>query len=211
MKRNKLFIIGCLVCFLTAGCHDKSNLPYYNTADFTPIWDPGSLITSLHTIPSFSFIDQNNQTITEKSFDEKIYIANFFFTRCGVVCPKMTRNLIKVQNAFVGNSQLAFLSHSVTPVMDSVTVLNAYAKKFALDQRWHLVTGDEGTIYKLARQAYFAEEELGFFKNSTEFLHTEHILLIDRHRHIRGVYNGTLELEMERMIKDISLLLRTTE
>ncbi|MEI9945052.1 MAG: hypothetical protein WDN26_12650 [Chitinophagaceae bacterium] len=85
--------------------------------------------------------------------------------------------------------------------------LKAFSQKYDLDPRWHLVTGDKATIYKLARQSYFAEEELGFAKDSSEFLHSEHVLLIDKDKHIRGIYNGTLELEMDRLIADIRTLL----
>jgi protein SCO1 len=77
-----------------------------------------------------------------------------------------------------------------------------------MDKRWHLLTGDKASIYKLARQSYYAEEQIGFTKDSSDFLHTEHILLIDKNRHIRGIYNGTLQLEVERMIEDMKILLR---
>ncbi len=120
----------------------------------------------------------------------------------------MTKNLLKVQKAFPQNNHIAFISHTVTPSIDSVARLKKYAERFGLDDRWHLVTGDQAAIYTLARQSYFAEEEPGFTKDSTEFLHTEHILLIDANKHIRGVYNGTLELEIDRMIEDIQQLLK---
>jgi protein SCO1/2 len=191
---------------IIAGCNKQSNLPYYNTADLTPAWSNEG--NSSHRIPGFSFTDQNNVTISEKTFDNKIYIANFFFTSCGSICPRMTQNLLKVQKAFPGNDHIGFISHTVTPWIDSVARLKKYAMRFDLDNRWHLVTGDKAVIYTLARKFYFAEEEPGFTKDSTEFLHTEHILLIDRDKHIRGVYNGTLELEIDRMIDDIKELLK---
>jgi protein SCO1/2 len=191
-----------------AGCKQKSSLPYYNSPDFTPVWniDPGK--KGLHTIPPFSFTNQNNERVTEKTFDNTIYVAGFFFTSCGVVCPKMTVNVKKVQQAFAGNHQLAFLFHTVTPWIDSSARLKAYAKKYQLNNQWQLVTGDQSAIYKMARQAYFAEEEPGFQKDTTEFLHTEHLLLIDKNKHIRGIYNGTLPLDAERLISDIRVLLQ---
>jgi protein SCO1 len=201
-------LCGILVFFVSmmASCKQKSGLPYYNRADFTPAWSENNNLS--HHIPQFSFIDQNNTIVTDKTFDNKIYIANFFFTSCGSICPRMMENLLKVQKAFPNNDHIGFISHTVTPWIDSVARLKKYAQRFGLDNRWHLVTGDKAAIYTLARQSYFAEEETGFTKDSTEFLHTEHILLIDAGKHIRGVYNGTLALETDRLIADIHQLLK---
>jgi len=205
----KLFIRVVVSGFiLMAGCKQKSSLPYYNSPDFTPVWNIDTVKHGLHTIPPFSFINQNNEEVTEKTFDNTIYVAGFFFTSCGVVCPKMTMNLKKVQAAFADNQQLAILFHSVTPWIDSCARLLAFAKKYQLNNQWQLVTGDQATIYKMARQAYFAEEEPGLQKDTTEFLHTEHLLLIDKQKHIRGIYNGTLPLDAERLIGDIRVLLQ---
>jgi protein SCO1 len=206
MRCKFLFITGIVV--LLASCRQKNSLPYYNTADLTPLWNISNLKTGLHSIPAFSFTDQDNNKVTDKTFDNKIYVANFFFTSCGSVCPTMTRNILKAQKVFEGNNEIGFISHSVTPWIDSTAKLKAYAKRFGLDNRWHLVTGDKGVIYQLARLGYFADDEGGFTKDSTEFLHTEHVLLIDRQKHIRGVYNGTLELEIDRMIDDMKILLK---
>jgi protein SCO1/2 len=119
----------------------------------------------------------------------------------------MMENLLKVQKEFPGNEDIAFISHTVTPWIDSVARLKNYAQRFNLDNRWHLVTGDKATIYNLARCSYFAEEEPGFTKDSTEFLHSEHVVLVDKYKKIRGVYNGTLELEIDRLIGDIKELM----
>ena len=99
------------------------------------------------------------------------------------------------------------LSYSVTPWLDSVKILNDYAKRYKVtNPNWHFLTGSKSEIYTLARQSYFAEEDLGFTKDSTNFLHTEHFLLIDKNKRIRGIYNGTLELEINQLIKDIAIL-----
>jgi len=203
-----IFRVGVSGFIFTAGCKTKSSLPFYNSPDFTPVWNTDTVKNGLHTIPPFSFTNQNKETVTEKTFDNSIYVAGFFFTSCVVVCPKMTMNVKKVQAAFAGNQQLAFLFHSVTPWIDSSARLLAFAKKYQLNNQWQLVTGDQGTIYKMARQAYFAEEEPGFQKDTTEFLHTEHLLLIDKNKHIRGIYNGTLPLDADRLISDIRVLLQ---
>lgn len=206
MNNRSLALITGIAMALFTGCKQRPSLPYYNTADFTPVWVKGAAADSLHRIPGFSLTDQHGHIINEKTFHGKIYIANFFFTSCGSICPSMTKNLLKVQQAFAGDTTIAFLSHSVAPWVDSVARLKRYSEKYGMDGRWHLATGDKAAIYRLARQGYFAEEEPGFYKDSTEFLHTEHVLLIDTGRHIRGVYNGTLALEIDRLISDIHLL-----
>ena len=150
----KLFIQGGVLCLLLAGCKAKSSLPFYNNADLTPLWNADA-IANVHTIPAFSFIDQDKQVVTEKTFNDKIYIANFFFTSCGSVCRKMTENLHTVQEAFKGNASVALVSHTVTPWIDSIPKLKAYAQKYDVGDQWHLVTGEKSTIYTLARLGYF--------------------------------------------------------
>jgi protein SCO1/2 len=185
-----------------------SALPYYHTPDFDPLWGVSNPDT-LHTINDFNFTNQNGHSVTGQTVSDKIYLTNFFFTNCGGICPKMTRNMEKVQVAFEAEEDVLFLSHSVTPDADSVAKLKTYTSNFNVnDDRWHFLTGSKTKIYEMARQSYFAEELPGFNKDSTEFLHTEHFILIDRHKHIRGIYNGTVELEMERIIEDVNLLLK---
>lgn len=144
-----------------AGCRTNS-LPYYNSPDFTPIWNTDTLQQPLHVIPAFAFTNQRNQPVTGNTFNNTVYVAGFFFTSCGVVCPKLTTNLLKVQQALRNTQKVAFLLHSVTPWIDSVPRLQAYAQRYHLNDQWQLVTGNQAAIYQLARKAYFAEEEPGF-------------------------------------------------
>ena len=198
------------------GCGQKQNLsemqhrlPFYNTAEFSPQWIDSTSFDykSIHTIPSFSFIDQNGETITEKKFENKIYVADFFFTSCPGICKKLTTNLTFVQKEFLNDANVLLLSHTVTPEMDNVSRLKLYANNFgAINNKWFLVTGDREKIYHIARDAYFADEDLGQKKSSNDFLHTENILLIDKHKRIRGVYKGTSELQIKNLIDDIKLL-----
>jgi len=208
LRNNILFLLIGL-----AGCSGKQKfvtLPFYNTPDFTPqfissINEKDQRIT--HTINSFSFTDQDGKTITDKDVEGKIHVANFIFTSCASICPTMTKHMKMVQKEFNSDKNVVLLSYSVTPWIDSVSRLKNYAMKNDINSfNWHLLTGNKGDIYKLARQSYFAEEDLGFTKDSTEFLHTEHILLVDKTKRIRGIYNGTLQLEMEQLIKDIKEL-----
>ncbi|MDZ4809256.1 MAG: SCO family protein [Bacteroidota bacterium] len=213
LLKNNAFIV--LMIFL--GCKSKpteSSLPFINKPDFTPEWinksDAG--YSSIHHIPAFSFTNQNGETITEKSVEGKIYVADFIFTRCGSICPKMTNNMGILQSAFKNNKEVLLLSHSVTPDMDSVPVLKKYAEeKGIISGKWHLLTGKETEIYDLAKKQYFAGDTIGYYQTGNEFLHTENFILVDKLRRIRGVYNGTLPLEMERLTDDINTLLKENQ
>ena len=198
--------IYVIVC---AACQQKSSLPYYHTANFTPYWEGESKFSkdTLHTIAPFEFTNQDGNVVTGSNYKNKIYVADFFFTICPGICPTLTSNLKKVAEAFKENPDVMFLSYSVTPDIDSVAQLKKYAQKHNLPASWNLVTGDKEEIYTLARQSYFAEREIGFQNSTQEFLHTEHFILVDNEGHIRGIYNGTLELEAGRLIDDIQLLL----
>lgn len=207
------FIISTTGTLLFASCSSKKpalQLPYYNTPDFTPhfLSDKNAVSKEItHTIPAFSFIDQNGKSISNKNIEGGIHVANFIFTRCGSICPVMTDNMKLIDSAFKNNATVQILSFSVTPWIDSVPALRKFAASHNIESNnWHFLTGNKGEIYKLARQSYFAEEDLGFTKDSTEFLHTEHILLVDKTQRIRGIYNGTLQLEMQQLIEDIKTL-----
>ena len=207
LKNN---ILGLLL--LLAGCTHKTALlplPFINQPDFSPEWirPSDSNYSTIHQIPNFSFTNQDNQTVSEKTVDGKIYVANFIFTRCGSICPKMTANMGILQNKFKEDKDIIFLSHSVTPEMDSVPALRRYAnQKGIISGKWHFMTGNKEEIYRLAKQQYFAGDTIGYYQSGNEFLHTENFILVDKHRRIRGVYNGTLPIEMDRLIDDIGNL-----
>ncbi len=137
----------------------------------------------------------------------KIHVADFFFTSCSSICPVMTNHMKKIDSVYKDDQNIVLLSYSVTPWLDNVKVLKDYAERYHVkNPNWHFLTGSKAEIYTLARQSYFADEDLGFTKDSTNFLHTEHFLLIDKNKRIRGIYNGTLELEIDQLIKDIAIL-----
>lgn len=209
MFRIVFLIAGSIfLCSCNAG---QQQLPYYNTPDFTPRfvqrYEDVNVIT--HQIADFSFTNHDSNIITQKNIEGKIHVADFIFTSCGSICPVMTNNLQKVSDAFIEDTSVVLLSYTVTPWIDSVARLKKYmAAKRITNPNWHFLTGQQSSIYHLARTSYFAEEDIGFTKDSTEFLHTEHILLVDKTKRIRGVYNGTLELEVQQLVKDIELLKR---
>ncbi len=182
-------------------------LPYYNEATFTPNWLLPTENRGFHKIPSFSLTNQEGETVTGATFDDKIYVADFFFTSCPGICPKMTENMTLVQEAFKNDDDVLLLSHSVTPETDSVLTLKNYAKaKGVLSNKWHLVTGDRKQIYDLGRYAYFVEEDLGKEKTEDDFLHTENFVLVDKNKHIRGIYNGLNKTSVQQLIADIKTL-----
>jgi len=211
MFRIALIFFASLYFFVS--CKEKQGkikLPYYNTADFTPIFvnDIDSVPIKInHTIGAFNLKDQYDNSITLKAVEGKIHVANFFFTGCGSICPGMMDKMKKVNSVFPDSSGVIFLSFSVTPWRDSVTRLKEYAITTNINSsNWHLLTGTRNEIYGLARESYFAEEQLGFSKDSTDFLHTEHVLLVDKTGRIRGIYNGTLGMDMDQLRDDIFLL-----
>lgn len=184
-------------------------LPYYNEATFTPKWhSPGDqVLDTFHRIPPFTLVNQAGDTINEETFADKIYVVDFFFTTCPGICPKMTANMMALQDEFLSETEVLLLSHSVTPRADSVPILEKYAedKGISIDT-WHLATGDQGDIYRLGRKAYFVEEDLGLEKSEDEFLHTENFVLVDKKRHVRGIYNGLNKTSVRQLIVDIKTL-----
>ncbi|WP_369048023.1 SCO family protein [Tenacibaculum sp. UWU-22] len=183
-------------------------LPIYNPADVNPQLVDVSIRNQKknHTIANFKLINQNGDTITNTDYDGKIYIADFFFTRCKTICVAMAYNMSELQEYYKNDDDIMFLSHSVTPVIDSVSVLKKYAEsKGVIDGKWNVTTGNKKEIYNLARKSYFAVLDDGN-GDENDFIHTENFILVDKDRRIRGMYDGTKKEDMQKIIKDISLL-----
>ncbi|MDY0780512.1 SCO family protein [Tenacibaculum sp. IB213877] len=199
-------IVGVPVFYHLVKTEDK--LPIYNPADVNPKLVDESVRnkTKNHTVGDFKLINQNGEVITNKNYDGKIYVADFFFTRCQTICIAMAYNMSELQEHFKNDDEVMFLSHSVTPVMDSVPVLRAYADaKGVIDGKWNVTTGDKKHIYDLARKSYFAVLDEGT-GDEDDFIHTENFVLIDKDRRIRGSYDGTKKENMQKIITDIELL-----
>jgi len=147
-------------------------------------------------------------TISNIHLKGKIYIADFFFTSCPGICPKLTKNMESLQEAYAKNENIMLLSHSVMPWKDSVSVLNDYAIDHHVNsQKWYLLTGNKDDIYNIARNGYFADEDFTKTQDETNFIHTENFILVDREGYIRGVYNGTVEVDVERLKRHLELLI----
>jgi protein SCO1/2 len=186
----------------------EKRLPVYNPVDVNPRLVDQSLlhINSNHKIGDFSLINQNGKVVTQEDYKDKIYVSDFFFTTCPTICPIMTHNMAKIQKEFNEDDSVMLLSHSVTPEIDSVSVLRDYAdRKGVIDAKWNVTTGDKKHIYELARKSYFAVVDEGD-GGAQDFIHTENFILVDKKRQIRGYYDGTQDEDMDRLISDIKIL-----
>ena len=204
-----LFSIVTITAFYTV-LKPKKTLQVYNPSDVNPeLVDSTVQYVALdHTIADFAFTNQNGKIVTQKNYEGKIYVADFFFTTCGSICPKMTNNMVWLQNEIKDNPKVMLLSHSVTPDIDSVSVLKKYAlKKGVIDSKWNLVTGNKKDIYYIARKSYLAVKT-GKPSEMYDMVHTENFILVDSKRRIRGFYDGTnLDGPTEPGIKNVKQLL----
>lgn len=186
------------------------HLPFFESRSFTPQWlDPADVPSDFHHIPAFSLTDHRGESVDESALDGRVVVADFFFASCSGICPRLRKSMVSIDAAFPDDADLVLLSHSVTPSKDTVAVLADYAQRHDITSpRWHLMTGDRDTIYRLGRDAYFAEEDLGEPKADVDFMHTENIVLLDRHRRVRGVYSGINKTAVAQLIEDARRLMR---
>lgn len=182
-----------------------------------PIYQPAMVSSELvdstiqhkkkyHKIADFSLVNQNGEIITNNVYNDKIYVADFFFTTCQTICPIMTNHMYQIQKEVKNDPEVMLLSHSVTPYIDTVEQLKRYAlEKGVDDSKWNLVTGDKKQIYDLARKSYLAVKDYGD-GGPFDMIHTENFMLIDKKRQIRGFYDGTNPEEIDRLLEDIKHL-----
>jgi protein SCO1/2 len=163
-------------------------------------------VRKYHKISDFSLLNQNGETITQDTYKNKIYIADFFFTTCLTICPIMTDHMLKIQERLKNDPDVLLLSHSVIPVADSVPQLKKYAlEKGVNDAKWNLVTGDKKQIYELARKSYLATKTDGD-GGPYDMIHTENFILVDKEKRIRGFYDGTNAEAIDNLLEDIKIL-----
>ncbi len=182
-------------------------LPIYQPAEVNEKLVDSSIIhvSKYHKIADFKLTNQNGEKITQEYYNDKIYVADFFFTTCQDICPVMTKNMYQLQQELKNDNNILFLSHTVIPEIDTVEQLKKYAIENKIDEsRWNLVTGDKKQIYELARKSYLAVEDVEF--GEFDMIHTENFMLIDKQKQIRGFYDGTNSEEIQRLLKDIEIL-----
>jgi protein SCO1/2 len=216
-KKLSVLFVGLLVVIFISiyTLLNRKTLPIITPRDVNP-----ELVDSLvqhigynHKIASFEFTNQNGKKITNKDYGGKIYVADFFFTTCQTICPKMTDNMVWLQNKIKDNPKVKLLSHSVFPDEDTVEVLKKYAKeKGVIDEKWNLVTANQKEIYKIARQSYLVVKT-GKPEELYDMVHTENFVLVDQKGRIRGFYNGLNidktvkgEKNLTQLVEDIEFL-----
>lgn len=209
MKQNS-FLLFSLLIFALSSCrlNDQPPLPILGEKDITFKEVNGKTIadTAYYQIPDFSFYNQDSLLVTAQNFENKVYVADFFFTSCPTICPVMKKNMLKIQEAYAQTPEVMLISHSIDPVHDTVMRLRSYGERMGIDsQKWYLVTGDKDAIYKTASDYMVsaAEDESA----PGGYIHSGALVLIDQKRRIRGYYDGTIDTEVDALIRDIKRLL----
>ncbi len=211
LRRSRFMRMSYLVCpmvigfFLVSCATRDEKLPVFGEREVDGV------DTVYHTIAPFSFVDQDSSTITNNTFRDKIYVADFFFSTCRTICPIMKTQMLRVYEATSEMPDVLLLSHTIDPEYDSVGLLHDFADRLGVEsKRWHFVTGIKDSIYKIAQTSYFATA----MDDKTEpdgFIHSGAFLLIDKQQRIRGKYDGTKEEDVNRLIVDIKRLRRESE
>lgn len=162
--------------------------------------------TVYHKIPSFKFIDQDSNVITNETFDGKIYAADFFFTRCPSICPTVTKQMLRIYERFENNPDVVLLAHSIDTRNDTIPVLKTYAEKLGVKtEKWHFVTGDHDHIYEIADDYFITARVDPTVPGG--FDHSGRIILVDKNRHVRSFCDGTNEESVDKFMLDIETLL----
>jgi protein SCO1/2 len=209
--QKKLFILlflltfpSVLYVFLSTGKANFIHLPYIGERELAA----NGKDTIYHSIPAFQFVNQDGNIVTDKTYTGKIYVADYFFTTCKSICPKMTSELLRVQEKFeYTKGMVQILSHTVNPENDSVPILKAYANMVHADTKmWNFVTGDKKQLYDLARNGYLLNAMQGD-GGPNDFIHSELFVLVDKEKHIRGIYDGTNLKSVNDLIDDIKVLI----
>ncbi|MDG5490578.1 SCO family protein [Psychroserpens sp. SPM9] len=213
VKQLKIFFLvlavvsGVIIYFMYSALDTNKPLPIYqpNRIDASLVDSSIQHKKKYHTIADFKLINQNGDTITQANYEDKIYVADFFFTTCQTICPIMTTQMYRIQKEILNDDEVMLLSHSVTPEIDSVEQLKRYAlEKGVNDYKWNLVTGDRKHIYDLARKSYLVVKDDG--SENYGMIHTENFALIDKKKQIRGLYNGVSPASIDSLIQDIQRL-----
>ena len=213
-RKRDFITVGFILAFSAAAItlfytilKPAETLPIYQPAEVNEKLVDSSVIhvSKYHKISDFELTNQNGKKITQEFYSNKIYVADFFFTTCQDICPIMTKNMYKLQEELKNDNDILFLSHTVIPEVDTVQQLKKYSIENKVnDSKWNLVTGDKKQIYDLARKSYLAVEDTEY--GEFDMIHTENFMLIDKKRQIRGFYDGTNDLEIDRLLSDIEIL-----
>jgi protein SCO1/2 len=198
---------------LSAACTStvpENNLPVLGRNEIVERIENGKVYydTFPHTVKNFAFVDQDSVIVTNETFDNQIYVTDFFFTTCPTICPKMKKQMLRVYNEYESNPEVAILSHTIDPTHDTVAVLRDFAERLGVtSDKWHFVTGDQDDIYEISESSYMVTAA----SDPNEpggYIHSGAFLLVDKERRIRGVYDGTVPEQVDLLMKDIAKLLK---
>jgi protein SCO1/2 len=209
--RNRILGMLMLLFFISSCTEKKLPILGYKIAKVTLV-DGKEVIDSIYpTIPDFEFTNQEGITVNQKTIDGKIYVADFFFVTCPTICPRMKKNLLDVYAKYKTSPDFLILSHTIDPEHDSMAVLKDYAERLGADaKQWHFLRGDRETTYELAEHGYYSTA----MADSTEpggFVHSGGLILVDKQKRIRGIYDGTSANETKVLIQDIETLMNEKE
>jgi protein SCO1/2 len=195
-------LVACSLQLVACSTKKEAPLPIFGERTVT------GTDTTYHTIAPFQFVDQDSVIVTNATFKDKIYVADFFFTSCRTICPIMKTQMLRVYDSIQRDTNILILSHTIDPEYDSVALLRDFAQRLGVkSEKWHFVTGVQDSIYKIAQTSYFATAMED--RNEPDgFIHSGAFLLIDKQQRIRGKYDGTKEEEVNKLLTDIQKLKR---
>jgi len=202
LKKHGICCVSILLLLTSGACQQKETLPILGRRTVSEQGD-----TVYHSIGNYQLVDQDSSEVTPETFEGKIYVADFFFTSCPTICPTMKTQMLRIYQRFQDKSDFAILSHTIDPKHDTVAVLRDYAERIGLENgsQWHFVTGDQGEIYRLGQSDYMVTA--GADSDAPGgFIHSGAFLLVDKNKHIRGVYDGTVSDDVDKLMKDIDVL-----
>ena len=203
--RTIFFLLS--VAILTISCQESSEkLPYLGNKHIELNEETGKADTIFHKIADFQFVDQDSSIITNTTFEEHIYVADFFFTSCPTICPIMKTQMLRVYETIQDKSDVLILSHTIDPEYDTVALLHDFAERLGVESsKWHFVTGDKSDIYKIGQKSYMVTTQESDFEPGG-YIHSGAFILVDKERRVRGMYDGTKEEAVDKLINDIDIL-----
>ncbi len=214
---KNLFVFVIIAAFFFVACDpvkNKVKLPVYGNPNITERLENGKVVydTTDHQVGFFRLVNQDSTIITPESLDGKVYVADFFFTSCITLCPRMSSQMLRIYEEFQQNDSVALVSYSIDPTYDTVSVLKDYADRLGVESStWHFLTGDKDEIYDLAYKSYMTERPADDPDAENNILHSGAFILVDTQKRIRGVYDGVVPAQVELLMKDIKKLLSETD
>lgn len=201
--RHKLIIISLLIASITLSCSQEKKLPFLGPKSVDAKGD-----TVYHQIPPFRFLNQDSVFVSEKDVAGKVYVADFFFTTCPTICPKMKTQMLRIYERYKDRDEVRILSHSIDPDFDNTSVLKDYAARLQVAApKWNFLTGDKSAIYALGQKSYMVSAQQDP-NEAGGFVHSGAFILVDKNRHVRGIYDGTVEAEVNHLLEDMEILLK---